>query len=70
MVDVFKTSIQEITQSEHMFKVLSICFPGTEISFDLEDCDKVLRIRHDGIALEEVIDLLARYGFHCEELAV
>lgn len=68
MVDVFKTSIQEIPQGEWMLKVLTICFPGTDISFDLEDCDKVLRIEHNGIPAGEIIHLLTSYGFYCEEL--
>jgi len=68
MVDVFKTNVEEITESELLLKVLTICFPGTEINFDLEDCDKVLRIQHQGIPAAEIIHLLSSYGFHCEEL--
>jgi len=69
MVDVFKTSVRKIRQSQLMLEVLSICFPDSEISFDLEDCDNILRIKHEGIPAEDIIDLLIRYGFHCEELS-
>lgn len=68
MVEVFKTNVQEVAQSEVLIEQLLRHFPGSKINFDLEDCDRILRIAECNILPEKVIDLLAKAGYHCEIL--
>jgi hypothetical protein len=44
-------------------------FPNSAINFDLEDCDKILRIHGASISNKKIIELLDSYGYHCEVLS-
>lgn len=62
---VFKTSV---TRLKHIKRLR----PGLDLfgrwNFDLDDCDRVLRVEVRADAAVAIVKLLARYGFHCEEL--
>ncbi|KAF2329865.1 hypothetical protein [Flavobacterium daemonense] len=68
MIEVFKTNVQEVDQSEMIVGKLLEHFPDSNINFDLEDCDKILRVHASSISKRKIIDLLHSYGFHCEVL--
>ncbi|WP_254090265.1 hypothetical protein [Dawidia soli] len=42
--------------------------PTEKWSFDLEDCDKILRIDSDENIVLRITALLTIHKFHCEEL--
>ena len=68
MIAVFKTNVQEVEQSIQVVAKLLEHFPSSAINFDLEDCDKILRIHGASISDKKIIELLNSYGYHCEEL--
>ncbi|HEX8013737.1 MAG TPA: hypothetical protein VF465_00760 [Flavobacterium sp.] len=68
MVEVFKTNIQEAEQCNIIIGKLLEYFPNSTINFDLEDCDKILRIHASSISNHKIIELLNSHGFHCEVL--
>jgi hypothetical protein len=68
MIEVFKTNVQEVEQSIMIVRKLLEHFPNSAINFDLEDCDKILRIHGASISNKKIIQLLDSYGYHCEEL--
>ncbi len=68
MVEIFKTSIESREQSEIMKQDLLNLFPGAKINFDLDDCDRILRIEDDKICPQEVLNFLAHKGFEVEIL--
>ncbi|MDB4924569.1 hypothetical protein [Mucilaginibacter sp.] len=68
MVEVFKTNVQKKAQSKMLLCVLSEAFPLFKINFDLEDCDKVLRVDGDNIEALNVMILVKQHGFKCEVL--
>jgi hypothetical protein len=68
MVEIFKTNIDGQQQAEVLLKLLSKTFPEFKINFDLEDCDKVLRIEGSDIVPEKIIDLLEANAHCCELL--
>lgn len=68
MVEVFKTNVQNKTQSKMLLCVLSEAFPSTKINFDLLDCDKVLRVEGDDIKILGIMLLVKENGFTCEVL--
>lgn len=69
MIMVFKTDVPNKTSADYIIHNLLKEYPGFIISFDLGDCDKVLRV--EGTAafrMEDIINRLQRLGFACEEL--
>lgn len=68
MIEVFKTNVQEVEQSKMIVSKLLEHFPNGNINFDLEDCDKILRIHDQKISNAKIIELLNSYGYHCEVL--
>ena len=68
MVEVFKTNVQETEQAELLIDLLRQHFPGSKINFDLDDCDKVLRIEGIDFITGNVIDALKQQGFMCNLL--
>lgn len=68
MIEVFKTDVQKPRDASRVKKILQQGFPGCQVSFDLEDCDKVLRMAGGSIEHERVIGLLRLAGFACQVL--
>ncbi|KYG82526.1 MULTISPECIES: hypothetical protein [Roseivirga] len=69
MVHVFKTSVVSKKQVQAVGSFLNILLPSEEWNFDLEDCDKILRVETEEVAPETVITILTSQGFYCDELA-
>lgn len=67
-IDVFKTNVQQPQQANELLAILLVHFPGCTINFDLDDCDKILRVKHKGICPKEIKGVVTRQGFLCEEL--
>lgn len=68
MIEVFKTNVQEESQCKIIIEKLLEHFPNSSINFDLEDCDKVLRIHAPAISNTKIIDVLNFHGYSCEVL--
>jgi hypothetical protein len=68
MIEVFKTNVQQTNQARKIIGLLNQYFPNSKINFDLEDCDKVLRIDSQRIVSAEVINTVKANGFLCEVL--
>jgi hypothetical protein len=65
MIEIFKTNVESSIQAAAMLGLLHLQFPTTDISFDLEDCDHVLRITGDLFCPQTIIKILADNGFDC-----
>jgi predicted RNA-binding protein YlqC (UPF0109 family) len=68
MVEVFKTSVQSHHDAITLKEILLKEFPGIQINFDLEDCDKVLRTEGNNVPASSVIQIVKTEGFNCEIL--
>ena len=68
MVEIFKTNVEETSESILLLQKLSNQFPKHKINFDLNDCEKILRVQGEDIAIEKIIQLLNRENFQCEVL--
>jgi hypothetical protein len=68
MVEVFKTDVYEEDISLAIVQTLLQHFPGNEINFDLEDCDRILRIEGENILCERIKEVLNEAGYQCEVL--
>lgn len=68
MVEVFKTNIErEHTAAKIKLELLEL-FPGCKINFDLDDCDRILRIESAVEIGKEIECAVIKKGFQCEEL--
>ena len=68
MVFVFKTNISNRLQTKRLCKQFEEQLSISKWSFDLEDCDKVLRIESSFEVTKQVIQLMQENGYSCEEL--
>lgn len=68
MVEVFKTNVQELSLAKSITDILHQHFPCYEINFDLEDCDKILRVKAFRIDQHKIISILKSSGINCEVL--
>jgi hypothetical protein len=66
MIEVFKTNIQNNTQTEEIERQIFKQFPSLKINFDLEDVDKVLRVEGNIFNSSEIIKVLINNNFECE----
>lgn len=68
LVEVFKTSIQCNATAVKVEQALLNKFPQLKINFDLDDCDRILRIEAVTIQVTEVINTLRLMDIVCERL--
>lgn len=65
MVEVFKTNVYDAEAADEIAGHLLKLFSGGKVNFDLEDCDKILRVENESI---KVKTFLYEKGFNCEIL--
>lgn len=68
MIEVFKTDIKNKTKANTIIKALKLRFPASDFNFDLNDCDKILRIDSNQNITSIVVEVLNNQGFICEVL--
>ena len=68
MVEIFKTNVENISESKILLQKLSRHFPEHKINFDLKDCDKILRVQGKNIPLEKIVQLLIKENYQCKVL--
>jgi hypothetical protein len=69
-VQVFKTDVQDQRVARNIIRFLRQHFSHYKINFDLDDCDRILRIesRQGVIEGAEIQSLIAVHGYYCEIL--
>ncbi len=69
-IEVYRTSVTSRQAADRLLGQLRRFFPGWCISFDLEDCDRVLRVETTGepIPGDFIAGLLHHSGYACEPL--
>lgn len=66
--EIFKTNIVSKKDADHVIQVLKQLYPGIEINFDLEDCDKILRIKYASALGDTIPETLSQLNHQCIEL--
>lgn len=67
-VEVFRTNVERQVDADNIVCKLKLFFPLSHFNFDLEDCDHILRVRARREVINEVPQLLQRWGYYCEIL--
>lgn len=68
MVEVFVTNVDEETHANRLVSVLSESLPNSRITFDLDDCDRILRVEGNNIAPGGIISMIESHGWSCRVL--
>lgn len=68
MIEIFKTNIPAAEDADKMLCLLLEKFPGNKINFDLDDCDKVLRMEGLEFCSQKVISVVNEHGYLCNIL--
>jgi hypothetical protein len=70
MIEVFKTNITDREKAKRLIEEIHKTFAGYKANFDLDDCDKVLRVVSSTGDLEQAcfIDWLKKLGCNAEIL--
>ena len=70
MVEVFKTDVTDQHHANMLIEQIQKNFAGYTVNFDLEDCDKILRVKSASLEIESgrLISLFKHLGFHAEVL--
>ncbi|MDR7209418.1 hypothetical protein [Flavobacterium piscis] len=67
-VEVFKTNVQKECDKDYVINVIQAQFPDYKINFDLEDCDKILRIEGVELKPENIVKYVNHLGYICVPL--
>ncbi len=68
MIYVFKTSVKSKIQIKKLKPHIDKMLPTAAWNFDLEDCDKILRIESENDIILKVKKFLKTHNFNCEAL--
>ena len=69
-VEVFRTDVQDVEYAGRLLDRIHEAFAGYRANFDLEDCDRILRVEcaTGVVESESLIELLRKAGFRAEVL--
>jgi len=68
IVEVFKTNVQKESDRDYVIGVMQKQFPNYKINFDLEDCDKILRVEGFDLQYNNVMSQVNGLGYMCVRL--
>jgi len=70
-VEVFKTNVSGADHARMLVEKIHAAFAGCQANFDLEDCDRILRVvsAPGSVSPSAVVELLSAFGFHAEVLS-
>ena len=68
MIYVFKTSVKTKMQAKKLKPHIDKLLSNANWNFDLDDCDKILRIDSEENIVLKITGLLNIHQFNCEEL--
>lgn len=70
MVEVFRTNVCDRAHAQKLVEQIQTIFSHYSANFDLDDCDKILRVKSNTGSVEpsSVIKLMGELGFVAEIL--
>lgn len=70
MVEVFKTNVENDQDARLLLEEIHRAFLNYRATFDLQDCDKILRIQCQSgvVQTSAIINTLLEYGYFAEVL--
>lgn len=70
-VEVFKTNVTDDAQAESLVARIQAAFIDYTANFDLDDCDRILRVvsREGAVDVMALVQLLKSFGYEGEVLS-
>ncbi len=68
MIEIFKTSINEEAMAYYIQWRLLQSQHINRVSFDLEDCDRIMKVEAEKDCSDDIVNLLNQLGFSCNVL--
>ena len=68
MIELVRTNVEIPGEAALLAGKLAETLPGSRINFDLDDCDRILRIEAVSVQPEDIRRLLSMAGYLCERL--
>jgi hypothetical protein len=70
MIEVFRTNVTQGDQAHNLLNLIHETFEGYTANFDLEDCDRILRVKSNKNLVDTfaVISLIKNSGFDADVL--
>ena len=68
MIEIFKTNVELEEQADRIMASLVQVFSMLKINFDLDDCDKILRIEGHEFSVDHIRETIHALGYTCELL--
>ena len=70
MIEVFRTNVECREQANRLIGEIHKNFPGYKVNFDLDDCDRILRVvsENGSVAVSSLMSLVKNFGFSVEVL--
>ncbi|MEO7961735.1 MAG: hypothetical protein ABIR19_09315 [Ginsengibacter sp.] len=70
MVEVFKTNVSSHAEASMLISEIHRIFTDHIANFDLEDCDRILRVQfpQETNEVSPLMELIRDFGFHAEIL--
>lgn len=69
MIEIFRTNVSSGEQAASVLRLLKGQWPEYSANFDLEDCDRILRIESTVVENDQIILLMYAHGYTCEVLS-
>ena len=66
-VEVFTTNVEEKNEAAALAALLLQLYPGCNISFDLDDCDRILRVQGKAYP-KDIVRFMNDCGYECKVL--
>ncbi len=70
MIEVFRTNVSNCEHAKVLLERIHSKFSNYEANFDLDDCDKILRVKCNGAEVNscDIISLVGEFGYRIEIL--
>ena len=65
MIEIFKTDIQDLAEASLVGLLLKSSYNIKKISFDLQDCDRILKVESAQINPSQIVEKLTGLGIQC-----
>lgn len=69
-IEVFRTNVRTVAMANSLIHHLQLQFPGYRVNFDLDDCDRILRVQtfSGNIDASGIIAMIKVFGCSAEIL--
>lgn len=68
IIEVFKTNLTDEAEAQFLKDALQLHYPDSDINFDLDDCDNILRIEGTGLDSFKIERFVEKLGYRISVL--